>query len=106
MAGTEGITLGNAAYALRRFSLREFFETSKKMGLPAVEVHYDWLVGEASMPSRWTTRRKTSRYDRLCTWPIQPMPIMPIPILCAIAFACCSTISASISSHGRGGAYS
>ena len=46
MAGSEGITLGNAAYALRRFSLREFFETSKKMGLHAVEVHYGWLVDE------------------------------------------------------------
>ena len=48
MLETEGITLGNAGYGLRRFSMREFFETSKKMGLPAVEVHYDWLVGEAS----------------------------------------------------------
>ena len=34
---TEGITLGNAGYGLRHFSMREFFETSKKMGLPAVE---------------------------------------------------------------------
>ena len=48
VSDTAGITLGNAAYALRHFSLREFFETSKEMGLPAVEVHYDWLVGEAS----------------------------------------------------------
>ena len=48
MSETKCITLGNAGYGLRHFSMREFFETSKRMGLPAVEVHYDWLVGEAS----------------------------------------------------------
>ncbi|WP_089718716.1 sugar phosphate isomerase/epimerase family protein [Candidatus Entotheonella palauensis] len=41
------ITLGNASYGFREYSLPEFFEASKKIGLAAVEIDCGWLEDES-----------------------------------------------------------
>ena len=42
-----GMTLGNASYGFREYSVPAFFEASKKIGITAVEIDCGWLNDES-----------------------------------------------------------